>query len=124
MNCKNFIFPLVLGATLWASGVTATAAVAAGLPDAVAETPAFLQAVTQRLCPVAGPDPAEIARQLPGVSVGAVKAMAIGGKTIGWRATVRLAEGELRIRQQSGRTGNDRAGRSRLPYREWPSPSV
>jgi hypothetical protein len=102
MNYKIFIFPLVFGATLWASGVTA--AVAAGLPDAVAETPAFLQAVTQRLCPVAGPDPAEIARQLPGVSVGAVKAMAIGGKTIGWRATVRLAEGELRIRQQSGRT--------------------
>jgi len=33
MNYKNFIFPLVFGATLWASGVTA--AVAAGLPDAV-----------------------------------------------------------------------------------------
>lgn len=81
-----------------------TAAVATGLPESVEETPAFLRTVTQRLCPVADPDPGEIARRLPAASVGSVKAMIIGGKAIGWRATLRVIGGELRIRQQSGRT--------------------
>lgn len=102
MNGTKFICSLLLGATLCVPGAAAT--VTAGLPDAVEDTPTFMRDVTRRLCPVADPDPSEIARRLPGVSVGAVKAMAIGGKTIGWRGTVRLTVGELRIRQQSGRT--------------------
>lgn len=102
MRRKAFIILASLPLALATAGLNA--ATASGLPDAVADPAGTLRAVTQLLCPVTDPDPAEIARRLPGVSVGAVTAMRIGGDTIGWRATARLPAGELGIRQQSGRT--------------------